>query len=71
MSYLLSVKEERIIFLLKEGFSQAEIALEMTKEGWKGAGLWTIEKNVQSLKREFNVETLFQLGMKLKQKKLV
>ena len=67
----MTVTEKTILTLLKEGYSQKEIAKQYKQnDSLRISGLSSIEKTIKSLKKQNNVKTLFQLGMLVEKLKI-
>ena len=57
--------KRRILELLKEGFSQNEIADILKAEGFQPNSLSSVEKKLKQIKDEYEAKTLFHLAILL------
>ncbi|REC47887.1 MULTISPECIES: hypothetical protein [Chryseobacterium] len=57
--------KRRILELLKEGFSQHEIADILKAEGFHPNSLSSVEKKLRQIKEEYEAKTLFHLAVLL------
>lgn len=63
--------EREIIKLLKDGFTQPEIADVLKSNGIKPNSLRSIEGMLKSIRKKHNCKTMFQLGWELSKNKIL
>lgn len=54
--------KEKLIKLLKQGYSQKEISAIFKEQGIKPNSVSIVEKEIKKLKKEYNAKTYFHLG---------
>lgn len=54
--------EDEILFMLKEGLTQSEIADKLKDLGKKPNSLSSVEKKLQAIRAVYNAKTLFHLA---------
>lgn len=58
--------EDKIVDLLKKGYSINEICSYLKNKGFKTNSKSSVEKHIYKLKKEYKAKTLFQLGFLMK-----
>lgn len=54
--------DEKIIELLKKGYTQKEISDELIKHNLKPNSLSSVEKHLKRIRKEYGAKTMFHLG---------